>query len=147
MKALGFGLLLLVASQSVAQTAKVPSLVKLKIEASEMDKSLLLEKLNQHGSGHGLRFAQVEQEFDYRVEFSTFQHRNTGATLAGAGAVHFSGTEAKVYDVQGRLLFGFTRETRYTDAGATNATAKEIIKRLLKWQKEQAKDSGKGPGR
>jgi len=44
----------------------------------------------------------------------------------------------KVFDPQGRLLFSFTRGTRYTDKGATNAAAKEIIKRLIRWRKEQS---------
>ena len=37
-----------------------------------------------------------------------------------------------MYDAHGKLLFSFTRETPYTDAEATNATAKEIIKRLIR---------------
>ena len=56
--------------------------------------------------------------------------------------MHFSGAEAKVYDSQDNLLFDFTRETHYTDTGAANATAKEIVKRLLRWRKEQAKEAG-----
>lgn len=43
-----------------------------------------------------------------------------------------------MFDPQGRLLFSFTRGTRYTDKGATNAAAKEIIKRLIRWRKEQS---------
>jgi hypothetical protein len=96
----------------------------MKIDAPELDKSLLLQKLNHHGADHALRFESSDQGFDYRIELGTFQHKNTAATLAGAMAVHFSGAETKVFDPQGRLLFSFTRETRYTDKGATNAAAK-----------------------
>jgi len=123
-------LLSLSSAQIVSPLSPLPA-VKIKIDSSELDKSLLLEKLNQHGADHGLKFVEANEGFDYRVTFDTFQHRNTAATLAGAGAVHFSGAEAKVYDPQDKLLFGFTRETRYTDTGAANAAAKEIIKRLL----------------
>jgi len=84
-----------------------------------------------------LKFDSVDEGFEYRIEFDTFQHLNTAATLNGAGAVHFSGAEAKVFDAQGQLLFSFTRETRYTDTGATNAASKEIVKRLMRWRKEQ----------
>jgi hypothetical protein len=36
----------------------------------------------------------------------------------------------KVFDAKGSELFSFNRDGRKTDAGAANATAKEIIKRL-----------------
>jgi hypothetical protein len=146
MRKLGFAVLLLTISPCVAHGGGVTT-IKVRIDAPELDKALLLDKLNSHGADHHLRFEKADQGFDYRIEFDTFQHRNTAATLAGAGAVHFSGAEAKVYDSRGNLLFDFTRETRYTDAGAANATAKEIIKRLLRWRAEQAKGASKDSGR
>jgi hypothetical protein len=137
MRALFVFSLLLLAGPLVAEANDQSTVLKIKVGAPELDKSLLLTKLNAHGADHGLRFEVAEDGYDYRIEFDTFQHRNEGATLAGAGAVHFSGAEVKVYDTRERLLFSFTRETRYTDAGATNAVAKEIIKRLITWQREQ----------
>lgn len=41
---------------------------------------------------------------------------------------------ADVYDAQGKELFKFDRKGRGTDKGATNAVAKEIIKRLSEWR-------------
>jgi hypothetical protein len=143
MKALFFGLLILICATTFAQTDHAPSLVKIKIDAPALDSASLLAKLNDHGADHRMKFEAADEGYVYRIEFDTFQHRNSAATLAGAGAVHFSGAEAKVYDNQGKLVFEFSRETRYTDAGATNAVAKEVIKRLLQWQHEQAKEKSR----
>jgi len=73
------------------------------------------------------------------IAFNTFQHRNTAATLTGAGAVQFSGSEVKVCDNRDKTLFAFTCETRYPHQGATNAAAKEIIKRLLQLRSAPSK--------
>ncbi len=129
MRSIVFLTLLAIAVPSLAQTSATA--IRVKIEATELDKKLLFDKLNEHGPGHRMKFELADENFEYRIAFNTFQHRNTAATLAGAGAVHFSGAEVKVYDKQDKTLFSFTRETRYTDKGATNAAAKEIIKRLL----------------
>ena len=50
---LGFCLMaFFLAGQSQAQAP----LLKVKIEATELDKSVLIKKLNQHGADHSLRF-------------------------------------------------------------------------------------------
>jgi hypothetical protein len=127
--------LLLGAPQCLAQ--KVTHTIKIKLEANQWDSGLILEKLNDHGSDHGLRFETADQNYDYRITFATGQHKNTLLGLAGAGAVNYSKAGVTAYDAKGNELFNFQRENRYTDTGAANAAAKEIIKRLLKVRQSQ----------
>lgn len=113
-------------AQLTAQT------IKIKLDSNEWDTNLMLKKLNQHGADHGLKFEAAEESYEYRITFATGQHKNTLLGLAGAGAVNYSKAGVTAYDAKGNELFNFVRENRYTDAGAANAAAKEIIKRLLK---------------
>jgi hypothetical protein len=120
-------------SVSYAHPARKPvEVVKIKIEANEWDKNLILKKLNEHGADHAIRFETSEEHYDYRIDFGTGQNKNTLLGLAGAGAVNYSKAQVTAYDLKGTELFQFQRENRYTDSGATNAAAKEIVKRLLK---------------
>ena len=114
------------------KTAPQPQVVKVNVEASEFDRRMLLEKLNDRGANLGLKFVQDEKEFSYRIEFATEQ--GTGWTWARRNGAEYNTSEAKatVYDENDVELFSFTRALRQTDAGATNAVAKEIIKRMLK---------------
>jgi hypothetical protein len=98
--------------------------LKIKIEATELDQQTLLTRLNANGVAHHLQFVLADQDFDYRVTFGTEQKPVSGINASAATTV--------VYDAEGKELFEFKREGRWTDSGATNATAKEIIKRLLK---------------
>ena len=93
---------------------------------------MLLEKLNDRGVDLGLKFVQDEQEFSYRIEFATEQ--TTGWTWGRHNGGEYNTSEAKatVYDENDLELFSFARGLRRTDSGATNAVAKEIIKRMLK---------------
>jgi hypothetical protein len=116
----------------VAQKGDRLQTVKVKMESNQWDRDLVLEKLNHHGASHRLKFEVVEEGFDYRITFATGQHKNTLLGLAGAGAVNYSKAEVTAYDSKGTELFQFQRENRYTDSGATNAAAKEIIKRLVR---------------
>jgi hypothetical protein len=106
--------------------------IKVKIEANQWDSGLILKKLNDHGADHGMKFELADEGYEYRITFATGQHKNTLLGLAGAGAVNYSKAGVTAYDVKGNELFNFERENRYTDSGATNAAAKEIIKRLRK---------------
>jgi hypothetical protein len=105
---------------------------KAHIEGSEFDRRVLLEKLNERGLDRGLRFVQDDRAFGYRIEFATEQ--GTGWTWArsNGGAYKTSQAKATVYDENDMELFSFTSALRRTDSGATNAVAKEIIKRMLK---------------
>lgn len=131
---------LVLAMVPAAVPAKKPlKTVKVKIEATELDRDMLLKKLNEHGKGHHLRFESVRIGFQYRIVFATGQHRNTLLGAMGAGAVNYSGAEVTAYDAKGNDLFHFVRGNRYTDSGATNAASKEVIKRLLRLWKLQAR--------
>lgn len=54
------------------------------------------------------------------------------------GSINTSGASVHVYDAGGVELFDFNRAGRWTDKGATNSAAKEIIKRILQLRKLKA---------
>src|SRR6516225_12327179 len=103
--------------------------LKVRIEATEHDKRLLLDKLQQHGREHQLECELTDENFDYRIEFQV-QYM---ATPGEAGDTYAS---AKVYDSNGRILLGFDRDSRVpwgdSDARATDKVGKEIMKQLGK---------------
>ena len=118
-------------AQSIAnQLTPNPQPIKVAIEATELDRKTLLEKLNAHGAGHKLKFVLSEKDFDYRIIFRTGQ----GGYQTLYGEVNSSGSNVQVFNSKGTELFAFSRAGRLTDSGATNAAAKEIIKRLQKLQ-------------
>ena len=111
--------------------APPPQVVKVNIEASEFDRRMLLEKLNARGLELGLKFVQDEIEFTYRIEFATEQGTGWAWGRTNGGEYNTSEAKTTVYDEHDAELFSFTRALRRTDSGATNAVAKEIIKRML----------------
>ena len=115
-----------------AKAAAEPQVVKVKIEASEMDRRLLLEKLNDHGAEHGMKFVLDAKEFSYRIQFAVEQGKAWNTGVGSGGSYNTSEAKATVYDNKDEELFSFSRAQRRTDSGATNAVAKEIIKRMLK---------------
>lgn len=102
--------------------------IRTKIEGTELDRRMLLEKLNAHGQDHHMRFEMAESDFDYRIAFTTGQ----GTTQTTWGELNSSIASADVFDPNGTELFRFERKGRGSDKGATNSVAKEIIKRILK---------------
>ena len=118
-----------VVSNAGSQTVNSRTL-KVTIEATELDRKMLLEKLNTHGADHKLQFVLSEKDFDYRIVFGTGQRGYQTAY----GEMNSSGSNVQVFDSKGVELFEFNRAGRFTDSGATNAAAKEIIKRLRKVQ-------------
>ncbi|HLZ14053.1 MAG TPA: hypothetical protein VKP58_15835 [Candidatus Acidoferrum sp.] len=112
--------------------AAQPETVKVKIEASETDRRLLLEKLNEHGAEHGMKFVLDEKEFGYRIHFAVEQGHAWSTGAGSGGSYNTSEAKATVYDDKDGELFSFTRAQRRTDSGAANAVAKEIIKRMLR---------------
>ena len=137
MKSTALALLLFAAVSSPASAQTNPKTQnpnpqpsKITIEATELDKKILLEKLKVHGADHKLRFVLAEKDFDYRIVFSTGQR----GYQTGYGEMNSSGSSVQVYDSKGTELFAYNRAGRATDSGATNAAAKEIIKRLRKLQ-------------
>ncbi len=128
MKSLRHLLVLLIFSCSFAQFTMGQQTLRVRIDAKELDRALLIQKLNEHGADHHIKFQLVNQNFDYRIAYGTGQ----AGGIAAYGPVVATASVTRVFDAKGSELFEFNRDGRKTDAGAANATAKEIIKRLQK---------------
>jgi hypothetical protein len=128
MKLLQRTAVLLFFSCCFAQFAMGQQAVRVKIQAAELDRGLLFQKLNDHGADHHLRFVMVEQGFDYRIVYGTAG----GPVMTVYGPASASASVTKVFDPTGAELFEFSRNGRWTNDAAANATAKEIIKRVRK---------------
>ncbi|MGA7915094.1 MAG: hypothetical protein WCA00_07655 [Candidatus Acidiferrales bacterium] len=102
--------------------------IRIKIQASSLDRSLLFQKLNDHGADHHMHFVMVDKGFDYRVAYGTAG----GAVMTPYGPTGGSASVTKVFDPTGAEIFEFSRNGRATNDQAANATAKEIIKRIRK---------------
>ena len=109
-----------------AQSQQPTKAIRAKIEATELDRRMLLQKLNIHGQDHHMRFESAESDYDYRIIFSTGQ----GTTQTTYGELNSSLASADVFDPQETELFRFDRKGRGSDQRATDAVAKEIIKRI-----------------
>ena len=136
MRLAGIPLILFFAAAALAQIEQPKPLktVPVNIEASEFDRRLLLEKLNDHGRDEGLRFEQTDKGFAYRIVFKVEQGTKIQVEGGSGGTKNTSDASATVFDSKGAELFSLKRAGRHTDGGATNAVAKEIIKRMLKLQ-------------
>jgi hypothetical protein len=119
-------LVLLIFSCGFAQFAMGQQVVRVRIDAKELDRALLFQKLNEHGADHHMKFELAKENFEYRIAYGTGQ----AAGFAPYGPVVATASVTRVFDAKGAELFNFNRDGRKTDAGAANATAKEIIKRL-----------------
>lgn len=134
MKMAFLGVLLAVLSvPALSRTKPSVTVIKVKIEATELDKAMLLDKLNKHGKGHGLKFEATDGNYQYRILFGTGQGKTQALYRGSGGGFNTSASRASVYDSKGEELFSFERAGRWTDTGATNAVAEEIIKRLIRW--------------
>lgn len=127
-----------------AQTSAPPSsAIRVKIEAAENNKRLLLNELNEQGTKHSLKFELGDEEFLYRIEFDISYLALPSGSASGTYA------SAKVYDSQGTSLFSLERNSRSPfvnqDARVATAVAKEIIKRLLKAPTHLPSRSAKPP--
>ena len=120
--------LVLVFSFCFAHLAIGQAEIRIKIQASQLDRSLLFQKLNDHGADHHMHFVMVERDFDYRVAYGTAG----GAVMTPYGPSGASASVTKVFDPSGAEIFEFSRNGRATNDQAANATAKEIIKRIRK---------------
>jgi hypothetical protein len=117
-----------------------PTVLKVKIEGTELDRKMLLSKLNENGKDrvqvrHGMKFELVDADYDYRIVFATGQGTTQATTWGSGGSMNSSSASADVFDGKGTELFKFERNQRWTDEGASNAVAEEIIKRILKLNK------------
>ncbi|MFY9802227.1 MAG: hypothetical protein WA211_12855 [Candidatus Acidiferrales bacterium] len=128
MKLLRRTILFLVLGCCFAPLAMGQVTIRIKIQASQLDRSLLFQKLNDHGADHHMRFVLVDTGFDYRVAYGTAG----GAVMTPYGPTGGSASVTKVFDPTGAEIFEFSRNGRATNDQAANATAKEIIKRIRK---------------
>jgi hypothetical protein len=119
-------LVLVIFSCGFVQLAMGQQVVRVRIDGKELDRALLFQKLNEHGTDHHMKFELANQNYEYRIAYGTGQAGVV--TPYGPGVATASVT--RVFDARGAELFNFNRDGRKTDAGAANATAKEIIKRL-----------------
>ncbi len=122
--------LLAIVVPTLAQTSAPPTkILKVKIEATEHDKQLLLDKLKHHALEHQLECELSDENFHYRIAFEV-------QYVAIPGQAGGSYASAKAYDSNGKILFDISRDSRVpwgdSDARATDKVAKEIIKVLLK---------------
>jgi hypothetical protein len=129
MKPISFLLLLLALGFPFqAQSQSAPKATRTKIEGTELDRRMLFARLKTHGLDHHMNFELVESDFDYRIVFATGQ----GTTETTWGELNSSFASADVFDPAGTELFRFERKGRGRDEAASDAVAKEIIKRILK---------------
>ena len=115
---------------AVAVAKVPPKVLKVKIEGTELDRIMLLWKLNVNGAYHRMTFELVEADYDYRIVFATGQGTTQITSRGSGGSINSSGASADVFDSKETELFRFERNQRWTDEGATDAVAREIIKRI-----------------
>jgi len=128
MKFLRYLLVLLVFTCGFAPFAMAQQVWRVKVDAKEFDRGFLIQKLNEHGADHHIKFEFVRENYDYRIAYGTGE----AGGFAPYGPVVATASVTRVFDSKGAELFEFTRDNRKTNEGAANATAKEIIKRLLR---------------
>jgi hypothetical protein len=68
-----WSLLLVLGVSCYAQNLSASKGVPTTIEATELDRRMLLENLNTHDQDHCMRFELAESDYDYRIVFSTGQ--------------------------------------------------------------------------
>jgi hypothetical protein len=117
---------LLFLSCCFAHVALAQQTIRVKIQAGSLDRHLLFDKLNDHGASKHMAFVSVEDGFDYRIAYGTAG----GPVMTPYGPASASASVTKVFDPSGAELFEFSRNGRWTNDAAANATAKEIIKRI-----------------
>ena len=123
---------LLIPPLALGQSTPTQLAIRVQIDANQWNRAKLLEKLNQQGSKHGMKFVLADQgkECDYRISFKTGKTPRDIVVQGTGGTVDYDTGFAAVYTPQGEELFQFKHEATWTETGAINGTAKEIVKRL-----------------
>ena len=124
-------LLLLLPWTCMAKCKTTVVVPKVKIEASESDRQRLVKKLKEHGCNDGLGFELTDEGFDYRIAIANILKPRMTLTQAGIGSAEDAVVLTTVFDDKGTVLFDFGRGNRLTRNGVLNASAKEIVKRLI----------------
>jgi hypothetical protein len=122
-KSLWIALLVLAPTGVAAQSRTPTTVIKVKIEAQENRKQLLLQELQAEGKNLGLVWQESAVGFDYGILLDIRDETNMRVSWCTARAtVHAAG---------GKQLFQFT-EGGWSCLPATNSVAKRIIERLVR---------------
>src|SRR6202050_5968133 len=70
-KFLPYLLVPLIFSCCFAQCAMAQQTWRVRVDAKEFDRGLLIQKLNEHGADHHIKIEFVNQNFDYRIAYGT----------------------------------------------------------------------------
>ena len=103
MKSLRHLLVLLIFSCCFAQFTMGQQTLRVRIDAKEFDRALLIQKLNEHGADHHIKFELVNQNFDYRIAYGTGQ----AGGIAPYGPVVATASVTRVFDAKGSKALNF----------------------------------------
>ncbi len=124
---------------SLAQSTSSPAPIKVLLEANEWNRKQLLEKLNENGAKHRIKFISAEKDYDYKIQFTTGKTQEAMVVQGTGGTADYDTGFATVYDSHDAELFQIKREGMWSERGATNKIAKEIIKRISRLRPRQEK--------
>lgn len=119
---------------AAAQTAPI----KVKIEANLSNQDQLLRALNSRGAKFKMTFSLADSGYDYRIAFETTktprQHvSGTNGNVSG-GTIEYPTGNAIVYNDHDQEIFRLSHEAFWGEGSAISGTAKEIVRRLVKWR-------------
>ena len=123
MKSLSIVFLILAPTVIAGQTKSPATTIKIKIEAQEASKRLLLQKLQAEGKDLGLVWQESTAGFDYRILLNVRDETNMRVSWCTA--------RATVHAADGKQLFEFT-EGGWSCLPATESVARGIIERLVR---------------
>ena len=122
-KSLSIVFLILAPTVIAGQTKSPATTIKIKIEAQEASKRLLLQKLQAEGKDLGLVWQESTAGFDYRILLNVRDETNMRVSWCTA--------RATVHAADGKQLFEFT-EGGWSCLPATESVARGIIERLVR---------------
>ena len=122
MKSLWIALLILAPTAVAAQGKTPATVIRVKIEAQEASKRLLLQKLQTEGKDLGLVWQESAASFDYGILLDIRDDTNMRVSWCTA--------RATVHAADGKQLFEFT-EGGWSCLPATDSVARGIIERLV----------------
>ena len=123
MKSLSIVFLILAPTVIAGQTKSPATTIKIKIEAQEASRRLLLQKLQAEGKDLGLVWQESTAGFDYRILLNVRDETNMRVSWCTA--------RATVHAADGKQLFEFT-EGGWSCLPATESVAGGIIERLVR---------------
>ena len=123
MKSLSIGFLILAPTIIAGQTKSPATTIKIKIEAQEASRRLLLQKLQAEGKDLRLIWQESTPGFDYRILLNVRDETNMRVSWCTA--------RATLHAADGKQLFEFT-EGGWSCLPATESVARGIIERLVR---------------